>query len=102
MQQISRIERRIARKEHENEKIMIQRNEIENKVNELKMQQNVQRDNARDKIETLSFRIEQQQAKLKKVEVDNDQIQHRVELRQRERQNQDDLIRQLKASIETT
>jgi len=36
------------------------------------MQQNVQRDNSRDKIETLSFRIEQQQAKLKKVEVDND------------------------------
>jgi stress response protein SCP2 len=93
MRQINRIERKIVRKDKEIEKIMIDRNEIENKVNELKMQQNVQRDNTRDKIETLSFRIEQQQAKLKKVEVDNDQIQHRVELRQRERQNQEDLIR---------
>lgn len=66
---------------------MLDRNEMTNKVNELKMQQNVQRDTSRDKIETLSFRIEQQQGKMKKVEVDNDQIQHRVELRQRERQN---------------
>jgi hypothetical protein len=53
---------------------MLDRNEMTNKVNELKMQQNVQRDTSRDKIETLSFRIEQQQGKMKKVEVDNDQI----------------------------
>lgn len=75
------------RKEKEIEQVMLDRNEMTNKVNELKMQQNVQRDTSRDKIETLAFRIEQQQGKMKKVEVDNDQIQHRVELRQRERQN---------------
>lgn len=46
------------RKEKEIEQIMLDRNEMTNKVNELKMQQNVQRDTSRDKIETVGFRIE--------------------------------------------
>jgi len=37
---------------------MVERTEMTNKVNELKMQQNIQKDSARDKMETLSFRIE--------------------------------------------
>lgn len=60
MVEIAKIERKINRKEKEIEQIMLDRNEMTNKVNELKMQQNVQRDTSRDKIETLSFRIEQQ------------------------------------------
>jgi hypothetical protein len=58
MRQIRRIERKVIRKEGEIESIMVDRNEITNKVSELKMQQTLQRDTNRDKIETLTFRIE--------------------------------------------
>lgn len=58
MRQIRRIERKVIRKEGEIESIMVDRNEITNKVSELKMHQTLQRDTNRDKIEMLTFRIE--------------------------------------------
>lgn len=52
------------------------------------------------KSEKLEFKISQQQTKIKKCEEDNAQIQRHIDLRRMERENKDDLIRQLKREIE--
>ena len=52
------------------------------------------------KTDKLNFKIQQQATKIRKCEDDNEQIQRHIDQRREERENKDELLKQLKREIE--